>query len=1485
MKPHLLSLCAALLFAVASSAQAVLEYAFSEETQGAYSPLTNSAALFVADFDDVISPAITITPFSMGGVTYNTMFVNSNGFITLGQGSMFNNYTPLSTGNGAATISPFGDDLESIDNSSRISYTVDNAGTHVEWTNMRRYNVDGEVFSFQAHLLPYDSSITFVYGPLNNISPVVGFAEVGIRVGMGDSPEMYSNRSVVLDGSWFPSQAGTSSTASCIFSANTTPFAGLTYIWRSQPTGTYGCTDPAACNFDSAAQYNNFSCEYCSCQTCGCMDSLACNFDMTATYALACSFECYGCTDATATNFDPNATYSDGSCFYAGQGETCSDPILLECGETYAGSTAGVTNDNTVSGVTSCLSNLGTAGQNWYIFTAEGVSTVQLSTMGANTNFDTKIHVFSAFSSSACGGGLNCVASNDDFGGTLQSQLTFTTQAGLVYYVRVGGYASQSGEYQLTTTGLCATGCTDAMACNYDSIAVSDDGSCDYCSCGGTCGCTDVTACNFNPQATIDDGSCSSSILVYISADTTVCLGETVYFWSYSSAYNSTYEWTANGVVISTGSEAAVTPITNTLIQLTASDENGCTGTDMAMVSVFACVAGCTDATACNYNPQATSPSNCDYSCLGCTDAEALNFDADATVDNGSCYFAGEGTTCSNPISLSCAEGWYSGVTVGVANDNTTSGSNVCGGVSSSGQRWYVYEAAFSSTITVSTINSLTNYDTYLKVFTGSCGNLSCVAFNDDIPGTNFQSQVVFEAQAGTTYFIRVGGFVSQQGTFGLTFECGGGCLDPQACNYQENAPFDDGSCTYGADCFGCTDVNASNYEPQAVYNEGCAYTTTITVYHDTNGDGVRQNNEPGMSNWAVSIPALNATIFTDNTGVATLSVSSDTYSIELINNSSAWMSSSPSIVTIDIPTTISASFGLIPATGEAFYAAGPYDGFWDIIHCDDGYEAGVFLNNLGTVDLTGTLTLTCDAMFTPEQDTYSSIAPDQVAAGFAQWNINAFAAGSNGIFSFHIDGPGPVNIGSTYNFEFHLVLNDAQGNVIYDNTWTTSPFIACSYDPNDLTATPVGYEAPHFVLAGDRIQYRVRFQNTGNLPAEDVRIVGALDPTKFDLSTFAPLYGSAPFVTCLLNNGTIDFTFNDIYLPDATNNESESHGFVVYEVSLLPGVDANEVVLNEASIYFDSNPAIVTNETYHTIFDCTSFTPMTGTTSVCEGEAITLTANQPYVEAFTWTIDGVAGSDNSSSFQTTLAPGTHTVMVNTANPLCSEDHTAMVVVHGTPELTMPADAAFCLYSIIELSATGNGNIVWTNDISNNGLFEVNGSQTLNATLTSPEGCVTQGEWNIDALPLPSIAYTVDGLQLTALDGDAWQWYLNGLPIAGATSNSYTMSAGGAYSVEVTSNSGCSAMSGVTNYIVGVSEADAMGIRVYPNPMENELRIDLPSQGTYHIELRDLTGRLIATRSQCQGTCTLQRDGAASGIYELLIRGEGVYAHQRVVLR
>jgi 1,4-alpha-glucan branching enzyme len=50
---------------------------------------------------------------------------------------------------------------------------------------------------------------------------------------------------------------------------------------------------------------------------------------------------------------------------------------------------------------------------------------------------------------------------------------------------------------------------------------------------------------------------------------------------------------------------------------------------------------------------------------------------------------------------------------------------------------------------------------------------------------------------------------------------CPAGCLDPQACNYNFQAGYDDGSCTYS----GCTDINACNYNGNAACaDNSCLY-------------------------------------------------------------------------------------------------------------------------------------------------------------------------------------------------------------------------------------------------------------------------------------------------------------------------------------------------------------------------------------------------------------------------------------------------------------------------------------------------------------------------------------------------------------------------------------------------------------------------------------------------------------------------------------
>jgi hypothetical protein len=65
-----------------------------------------------------------------------------------------------------------------------------------------------------------------------------------------------------------------------------------------------------------------------------------------------------------------------------------------------------------------------------------------------------------------------------------------------------------------------------------------------------------------------------------------------------------------------------------------------------------------------------------------------------------------------------------------------------------------------------------------------------------------------------------------------------------------------------------------------------------------------------------------------------------------------------------------------------------------------------------------------------------------------------------------------------------------------------------------------------------------------------------------------------------------LEWTFNNILLPDSTTNEPESNGFVTFHLEQVPDLAPGTEITNDADIYFDFNDPITTNTTMHRIYE-----------------------------------------------------------------------------------------------------------------------------------------------------------------------------------------------------------------------------------------------------------------------------------------------------------
>ncbi|MGB0423105.1 MAG: DUF7619 domain-containing protein, partial [Flavobacteriales bacterium] len=1098
----------------------------------------------------------------------------------------------------------------------------------------------------------------------------------------------------------FESCAGCTDPEACDYNENVTIDDG------SCGTMCPGCTDPEASNYDENAGIDNGSCSYLGCTnpeannwdsnateddgSCifsGCTDNSACNYNPIASVDDgSCNFDCPGCTDENALNYDPEATVDDGSCldsplmvrneiYYSDDGSVEGYPEGATTYRIYANIAPGY-NMSAVYALMGC--------PDFYIRTTTNFWNSDFATI---SNSDVNPFLFDLMpnveydSYVAIGdpgeAGTLVVSSipTDPFTQSLTgvgSNLEIEDGAWFGLNNSPNVIPDENGDVligQFTTTGELS------YRLNIQLLATDQSGPVEFYS-----GCNEPQNTNLG--------------LIY---PLELC--------NLPGACN--YVDTQNEELI---------------------DNNTCE---------YDSCTGCTDPESCHFDSSATiDDGSCDDTCYGCTSVSAINYSETAEEDDGSCLFAG----CNYPnannydpdadlIGLEFCD--FDGCT-----DNQALNYNMI----SNGNGTCIYECENEVLLEMEDLfgDGWTN-NLYIIIDADgnliASGDLESAASGD---GTSVGAQPLCLPEGDYTIELIAGDFplevlwsldclggdmVSGSSPSVTTFTvsevaCVLGCTDPDADNYDENASveFD---CVY----MGCTNPIADNYYSIANDDDGsCLFLQDGFVFYDANNNGEFDSQfDYGIANQDLILTPGDIIATTDDNGYYSFgSLTEGDYTITLadhpsypINTTSGSLSFSNQVGEIN-----DFDFGL--SNEEAVYEIDVDFYPWGVGYPCNGLPVlhNISFRNMGNTIIDGYVEVEYDELFAG----HSEITPiDNAQGNTIQMEFENLYPGEVFVYNLVLLTPGVDAIGEYLSSTARVYAHE-NGELVAYGEEEISMLVTCAYDPNDKQAFPQGYEEPHFVLNDTEIEYLVRFQNTGNAAATTVTIRDTLSEF-IDLTSFN-LKSNSHCVLTTVDPATREvlFTFNNIMLPDSTTDEPGSHGMVSYSIRTQANLPTGTVIENTAHIIFDTNPAIVTNTTWHTIYECAEPVDLQlNDDAICLGETVMESVNFEYIEEYQWSINNEEYSNLNELTWTPESAGMYDLSVTASNPLCSTEYNGVMVVNDVPTAEFTVDGA-------GLTANTAENYQW---FFNGEALEGETSESLMATqngeysvqTTNSEGC------------------------------------------------------------------------------------------------------------------------------------------------------------------
>lgn len=439
---------------------------------------------------------------------------------------------------------------------------------------------------------------------------------------------------------------------------------------------------------------------------------------------------------------------------------------------------------------------------------------------------------------------------------------------------------------------------------------------------------------------------------------------------------------------------------------------------------------------------------------------------------------------------------------------------------------WYHFTAPCTGSLTVPDVGV---YDSERRIYSGTCGDLTLVA----------EDGAAWEMVAGEEVYIEIQDTWAGVSSFDIAYDT---CeVDSMLLDIQ-------GHVYYDLNNNGVKDLGEMGKfltpilsDPAGIYTfsgvEGHYYSPVTDL-----PDGVYEIAPTLEEYWGISTDSLLYTIIVDP----------------------------------DFEQRDSLDFGLYPDTLIYEISA---DMNFSNHKCNDTIYYWLDIENTGTIIPSGTIHLELDdSLYFVNAD----IIPDSIVGQNIYWSYTDLFFGATETIQ--------VEVGAPDGFEDFVTsyLNatiDTAGIEAFSTADTLSQVVTCAYDPNDKTPNPAGFgDMGNIPPTTERIEYLIRFQNTGTDTATNVVIEDQLDEN-LNWGSLNVLSASHFMELDMDDGGNVSFIFNNIFLPDSNVNMPGSQGYVKYEIDLEEELPIGTSIYNTAEIYFDLNPAIITNTTVNTIY------------------------------------------------------------------------------------------------------------------------------------------------------------------------------------------------------------------------------------------------------------------------------------------------------------